>query len=135
MSEVKAGLSQRDYVAEVVAADDLPEPTLWAGVRERQAKDTPETARPLSGLTVSLGDAGTGYVYRFSSPELAHAAAPGFLGESNFNEVAGCGSHVYYSDAEREEREIADRWSLRVGSILERTDPTCRDDSAFGVVS
>jgi hypothetical protein len=109
-------------------------------LRERRGEEIPAKVPALAGARIDLGGDATAYVYGFESEEFALEAASGFLSDSNYNEVSGCGRHIYYTDARRVPRDelfrrSQDSWQGQVGASLRKVDAECRRGTGFLVVA
>lgn len=139
-SGLTRALIEGGFGATEIPKTDLPTPRALVSPRERQREEIPAKVPTLAGSRIDLGGDATAYVYRFESEVLAQAAAPGFLLDSNYNEVAGCGRHIYYTDARRVRRDQLlrrprDSWQGEVHESLRKVDPGCRTGSSFAVIS
>jgi hypothetical protein len=118
----------------------LPSKPTELPLRERRGEEIPAKVPALAGARIDLGGDATAYVYGFESEEFAQAAASGFLLDANYNEVSGCGRHIFYTDARRVPRDELfrrprDSWQVQIQVPLRRVDQDCRAGTSFSVIA
>jgi len=91
-------LERMGYSVDLVEPKELPRRAPEVSPEERRRKGLPKEARPHLGLRTQLPGGAIGFVYRYSSPDLAAAMAPAFMGHVwGGRQVWGCGRNVFFA--------------------------------------
>jgi hypothetical protein len=111
LGDLQRRLERVGYPVELVEPNGLPRRAPEVSSGERRRKGLPKEARPDLGLRTQLPGSAIGYLYRYSSADLAAAIAPSFMGHVwGRRAVSGCGRNVFFARGGVAQGRAIDKW-------------------------